>query len=102
MSGGSYNYIYSKLRVECEGRMYDYEMNDFILDFAEVLHKLEWWQSGDIGEEDYRKALNKFKAKWFQGNRDTRLKGYIDSIFEKAKNDCYNLIGVKIEKQGEK
>ena len=98
MSGGSYDYVFAKVDNECNGRMYDYEMNDFIIDFVEVLHKLEWWQSGDLGEEDYRKCLNKFKAKWFNADsRDVRLKGYIDTIFDNAKKDCYNLVGVKAE-----
>ena len=41
MSGGSYNYIGSTLKMECAGRMYDEEMNDLINDLYEVLHDLE-------------------------------------------------------------
>ena len=81
MSGGSYNYIYSRLLEECENRMYDAEMNDLINDLCEVLHDLEWWQSCDSSEEKYRATVEKFKAKWFKKDR----KGYIDKTIETLK-----------------
>jgi len=93
MSGGDYSYIYSKLSMECEGRMYDAEMNDLIKDLCEVLHDLEWWQSGDTSEERYRNTLTKFKAKWFKGDRQERLKGYIDEQIGIVRSQLYSLIG---------
>ena len=93
MSGGSYGYIYSTLLSECYGRMYDAEMNDMINDLAEVLHALEWWRSDDCSEEAYRKELAKFKAKWFKGDRQERLKGYIDEQIGIMRSQLYNLIG---------
>ena len=66
MSGGSYNYIYSKLSCECEGEMRDAEMDDLIKDLCEVLHDLEWWQSGDYSEDQYRETVSEFKKKWFK------------------------------------
>jgi len=93
MSGGSYSYIFSTLSNECEGRMYDAEMNDLIEDLCEVLHDLEWWQSGDISESSYRNTLTKFKAKWFKGDRQERLKGYIDEQIGIVRSQLYSLIG---------
>ena len=93
MSGGSYGYIYSRLEEECVGRMYDAEMNDMINDLCEVLHDLEWWQSGDSGEDKYKATLTKFKAKWFKGNRKERLKGYIDEQIGIVRKQLYALIG---------
>ncbi|GEM_PF-1196147 len=93
MSGGSYSYIYSALSMECEGRMYDAEMNDLIKDLCGVLHDLEWWQSGDISESRYRNTLAEFKAKWFKGDRKERLKGYIDEQMGIVRSQLYSLIG---------
>lgn len=93
MSGGSYNYIYCKLSEECENRMYDAEMDDMIKDLCEVLHDLEWWKSCDSSEEKYRATLAKFKAKWFKGNRQERLKGYIDDQIGIVRKQLYALIG---------
>lgn len=93
MSGGSYSYIYSTLLNECDGAMYDAEMNDMIRDLADVLHDLEWWQSSDSSEDNYRTTLAKFKAKWFKGDREKRLKGYIDSQIEIVRRELYHLIG---------
>ena len=85
MSGGSYNYIYSTLRNECSGQMID--------DLCEVLHDLEWWISGDSDEDRYRKSVQAFRAKWFQGNREERLKGYIDKQIGIVRRELYQLIG---------
>lgn len=93
MSGGSYNYIYSKLLTECAGSMYDAEMNDMIEDLCEVLHDLEWWQSSDSSEEQYRETLKKFKIKWFRTDRVDRLKKYIDEQISVVKRQLYSLIG---------
>ena len=92
-SGGSYSYVYRTLDMECVGRMYDPEMNDLIKDLVPVLHALEWWQSGDTNEEDYREELDEFKKKWFGTSRDNRLKGYIDKSLEEAKDAFYKMIG---------
>ena len=92
MSGGSYEYICYRLEEECKGRMYDAEMNDMIKDLVEVLHDLEWWQSGDSGESVYRERLAEFKQKWFHGNRKERLKGYIDEQIGIVREELYRLI----------
>lgn len=72
MSGGSYNYIYNTLSEECEGYMHDEEMNTLIKDLCKVLHDLEWWQSCDISEENYRKTVTEFKEKWFHSTENKR------------------------------
>lgn len=92
MSGGSYNYIYSQLREECQNRMYDYEMNDLIKDLIPVLQELEWWQSCDSSEEDYREEVKKFKQKWFKNDRTERLKGYIDENIEGIRKSLYQVL----------
>lgn len=93
MSGGSYNYIYDKLEEECNGRMHDAEMNDLIIDLVEVLHDLEWWQSGDTGEQRYRETLVRFKKKWLNGDRKVRLKTYIDKQIKMVRDELYEMIG---------
>lgn len=93
MSGGSYDYIYCRLKEECDGRMYDAEMDDMIRDLVEVLHDLEWWKSADSSEDEYRATLTRFKAKWFKGNREERLKGYIDNQIGILRKQLYSLIG---------
>lgn len=99
MSGGSYNYIYSRLSEECENRMYDSEMNMLIKDLCEVLHDLEWWQSCDYSEEQYRETIAKFKQKWFKGDRKQIAKEYIDEQIGIVKNQLYALIGESQESE---
>lgn len=93
MSGGSHNYIYSRLSQECEGEMHDAEMDDLIKDLCGVLHDLEWWQSGDYSEDQYRETVSEFKKKWFKDSRSTRLKSYIDDQIEAFRQQLYSLIG---------
>ena len=101
MSGGSYNYVYSRVLTECADNMYDAEMNDMIVDLCEVLHDLEWWQSDDISEEQYRETLNKFKVKWFRTDRVDRLKEYIDEQIGVVRSQLYSLIGEPQERSEE-
>ena len=76
MSGGSYDYTYSKVEEQYVGRMYDIELDDMIKDLVPLLEALEWWQSGDTNEEPYRKIAHEFKTKWF-GNRNENLERLI-------------------------
>lgn len=99
MSGGSYDYVCYKLSNECEGRMYDTEMNDLVRDLAGVLHDLEWWQSGDYSEDQYRETVSEFKKKWFKGDRTNRLKGYIDDQIDTVRRQLYSLMGEEGEKE---
>lgn len=101
MSGGSYDYIYCRLKEECYSRMYDAEMDDMIRDLADVLHDLEWWQSADSSEDEYRATLTRFKAKWFKGNRKERLKCYIDDQIGIVRKQLYDLIGEPTEPKSE-
>ena len=96
MSGGSYDYIYAKLIEECGGAMYDAEMNDMIKDLADVLHDLEWWQSGDCDEGRYRQTLCNFKVKLLNGDRKARLKSYIDKQIGIVRHELYELIGEEV------
>lgn len=93
MSGGSMNYIC--YQVEEAARLTaDLEIRALLVDLAKLLHDEEWEQSGDYGEGAYRMALAAFKQKWFHGDRNERLKGYIDEEIESCRKTLYELIGV--------
>lgn len=83
MSGGSLSYICYSIENNLVGEMRDEVMNEFVKDFAELTHDLEWWLSRDYGEESYRKTLKEFKDKWFK-NYSEREKEVIKKIKEKA------------------
>lgn len=55
MSGGSFDYMYSKIRDTYKGELHDQELEELLEDFCEVLKELEWWQSCDTSEERYAK-----------------------------------------------
>lgn len=94
MSGGSHDYICYKIENELVGQMHDTELNDLMQDIAELAHDVEWYDSGDTCKETYLESVRKFKQKWFKGNREERLKGYIDYSIDNLRSELYNLIGV--------
>ena len=92
MSGGSMDYICYRVD-EAAGMCEDVELADLLRDAAKVLYDQEWWESCDYNEDEYRKSLAEFKAKWFEGDRADRLKGYVDKEIERCRKRCYSIIG---------
>lgn len=94
MSGGSMNY--ACYTIEEHARyLEDRELIDIAKDMAKLFHDAEWWHSGDIGEKDYRETVKWFKDKWLRNGGvdvDERLRGYIDQIFDDAKQECKLLV----------
>lgn len=97
MSGGSHNYICYNIEEELCNQMKDAELNDLIKDIKDLAHDLDWCDSGDITKERYFESVRKFKQKWFHGNREERLKGFIDDAINDVKRHLYTLIGIEIE-----
>lgn len=92
MSGGSMDYVCFHVD-EAASMCEDVELAELLRDAANVLHDEEWWKSCDYSEDTYRKSLAEFKAKWFEGNRADRLKGYVDKEIENCRKRCYSIIG---------
>lgn len=92
MSGGSYGYKCYDIENEYVGRMEDAELDEMMEDLVKVLHDLEWYVSGDYGEESYRHTVKEFKEKWFSGNREERIKGIIEQKCEKLKTELIKMI----------
>ena len=92
MSGGSMNYAYYTIEEQAR-YLEDRELIDIAKDMAKLFHDAEWWHSSDIDEKDYRETVKWFKDKWLRnGKVDERLRGYIDQIFDDAKQECKLLV----------
>lgn len=92
MSGGSMEYCFRHIE-DAADYVDDKEVNALMHDLSGLLHDLEWYQSADYSEETYLKSLNAFKKKWFGGDRNERLKEYINSALDDVKEEVNNLIG---------
>ncbi len=97
MSGGHCGYVYCNINEYLVGHMEDEELDDLMRDVAKLAHDLEWYLSCDTDRESYMETVQKFKEKWFRGNRNDRLKGYIDADLERTRRRLYGLIGVTSE-----
>ena len=93
MSGGSFNYMYERIRENYSGEMYDHELNALLEDFCNVLHDLEWWQSGDYSKDKYLSSVDQFKKKWLSGHSDES-----DAKLERYKSSLMNVITKELEK----
>lgn len=103
MSGGSLNYLSSNMcdslfgsRVEghyqklCDNDnariarelnpMHDRELSELMADAMCLLHALEWYESSDIGEESYKKYINKFKEKWMPRSPEAKANSYAEDL----------------------
>ena len=98
MSGGSMDYAFYHLN-DMADYVKDKEIKDLLTDLAELMHDLEWWDSGDCSEATYNETLRNFKAKWFGDNRNYRLEHYINTSLDNMKIEIGRLLGV--EEQGE-
>lgn len=85
MSGGSFNYMYARIKEEYSGEMEDLEMEELLTDFCKVLHDLEWYRSGDYGEEDYRRVVADFKKKWLRQSNEQRSQNTVDYALDKLR-----------------
>ena len=99
MSGGHCDYVFCKIDEYLVGNMEDEELDDLMRDVSRLAHDLEWYLSCDTSRESYMKSVQKFKEKWFRGNRNDRLKGYIDADLERTRHRLYGLIGAMPESE---
>ena len=95
MSGGAlFDYTYPRFD-EADGRWCDEEMDELYRDLfvggdfsprdcGGLARSLDFWLSGDTGEEDYRADLARFKAKWFRRTPRDRVAFYQAKIREYA------------------
>lgn len=81
-----YNSIYLTVKYDLVGYMYDTELDRMMEDLVPVLEYLEMWREADIGEEDYRETVTKFKSKWFK-RRKCDIEALVNEEFEKKKEE---------------
>lgn len=91
MSGGSMGYTFCRIE-EYAPMLEDPEMIALAKDMAEIYRAAEWYHSGDTCRETYMKKVKEFKETWFESDRTERLKGYVNEIFDAAKEKCLEMI----------
>lgn len=91
MSGGCYGYHDISLKNEIGSDDFeDIEVHDLVMDVLDLIHDYDWYQECDTSREDYLKAKDEFKKKWFH-NPDRRLKMMFSTIISSL-NSCKNNI----------
>lgn len=93
MSGGSLDYLYYKIE-DAARKIPDREIAAMTIDYAKLMHDIEWYIDDDICKNTLDKSLHAFKKKWF-GPRDEHLKELIDDAIHQLKQELYDMIEVK-------
>ena len=99
MSGGRFNYADGNLKSEMFGYgdkpinvMEDDEVSELVWDVLNLIHDLDYYQSGDTCRETYIESKKEFKKKWF-GNRSERLEQIVDKKIEQLREEVKEMIG---------
>ena len=99
MSGGRFNYADGNLKSEMFGWvdepydvMEDEEISELVWDLLNLIHEFDYYGSGDTLREDYIKAKQEFKKKWF-GNRSERLEQIVDKKIDQLREEVKEMIG---------
>lgn len=58
----------------------DKEVSEILWDMMCVLNSYDYYKSGDIGEDTYKKDLLYFKKKWFKRTRKDALDAYKNDL----------------------
>lgn len=80
MSGGRFNYEYSRIQETYENELEHQWLEEFLVDFCKVLKELEWYKSADTCKERYDEAVEKLRNKWFKGKSSSYLLAKSDII----------------------
>lgn len=99
MSGGAYDYKFEELKNTYVGRMHDIELDTLMKDLIPLLKALEWWQSGDTSQEDYRSAVKNFKDKWISTEPKDRVSRLIDEALVDAEDKLKTSLLYKLERE---
>lgn len=100
MSGGTFDYIDSRLKSEIFGygehfhnALGDSEISHLVWDVLDLLHDYDWYKAGDTCEETWQRSMRDFKKKWFKEPRTNRLQDYFEDSFRRSRAKCLAMIG---------
>lgn len=97
MSGGAYDYKFEEIKDTYIGRMHDIELDKLMMDLVVLLKSLEWWQSGDTGQEIYREGVKSFKEKWLGVSQEERVTRLIEDALSEVKDKLKEAFLFKLE-----
>ena len=102
MSGGRFRYVDFDLKNEIFGFtdepanvFEDREISELVWNVLELIHAYDWYASGDTCKENYLKAKEAFKKKWFGGNRGLRVKRIVDDALAETRKELYETFGLQ-------
>lgn len=77
---------------------FDKQISELVWDVFVLMHSVDWYDSGDTGEEDYREDVRFFKKKWFGKTPEEFAKWEIEKSLAEAKEELYQSFGIATQK----
>lgn len=65
----------------------DKQLSELTFDLFCLLHSLDWYLSGDTGEQTYRKDLAFFKKKWLKPSAEDLVRAEIEASVRECRED---------------
>lgn len=104
MSGGRFDYKDSMLQSEIFGYadkpinvFEDVEISELVWDVFGLIHSYDWYASGDTSQETYLKEKKAFKQKWFESNREERVRNIVDTAINDLKKELYQSLDLNVK-----
>lgn len=72
----------------------DRQLSELCWDMFCLLHSLDWYKSGDTGEDTYFKDVRYFKDKWIVKGGEAIQKEEIDKSIEELREELYATLTV--------
>lgn len=70
----------------------DKQLSELCWDMFCLLHSLDWYKSGDTGEDTYMEDVKRFKDKWLKKDAGTAWKEEIDKSIEELRKELYKTL----------
>lgn len=98
---GDRDYFCSVKLARKHNPMEDRQLSELVFDALCLVHSLDWYLSGDTGEETYRKDVRFFKAKWLKATADDLTKTEIDKSIDELRDELYQTFCLGETRDGE-
>lgn len=72
--------------------MEDKQLSELVYDVLCLLHSLDWYQSGDTGENTYYADVAYFKNKWLKANPEELTRREIDQSIEEVRKELLDTL----------
>lgn len=92
---GDVDYKESLKWVRKSNPMDDRLMSELVFDVFCLLHSLDWYESGDTGEDTYQKDVDYFKKKWLKAKPNEIVSREIEKSTSELRDELMRSLSIE-------